>query len=56
MDSVSYTKAKASFGAVLDKVVADRAPVAITRRTGEAVVIIAESDWAAIQKTIEMGR
>lgn len=52
MIAVSFTEARANFGALLDRVVADRAPVAVTRQRGEGVVIISQSEWESIDETL----
>jgi len=36
----------------MDRVVADRKPLKITRHRAEAVVMIAESEWASIEETL----
>lgn len=35
----------------IDKVVADRAPLAIIRQRGEGAVLISASEWASIEET-----
>ncbi len=52
MNSVSSSEARANLKAVMDKVVADRAPVAITRQRGEGVVMISQSEWNSIEETL----
>ena len=52
MESLSTSAARAKFKAVLDRVVADKAPIAITRQKGEGVVIISASEWASIEETL----
>ena len=52
MRALSFTDARANLKAVMDKVVADRAPVAITRQRGEGVVLISQSEWEAIEETL----
>lgn len=52
MRSLSISKARANLKAVLDQVVADRAPIAITRPEGEGVVMVSESEWASIEETL----
>jgi antitoxin YefM len=34
--------------------VADRAPIAITRRKAESVVMVSESEWASIEETLHL--
>ncbi|KZE11604.1 MULTISPECIES: type II toxin-antitoxin system Phd/YefM family antitoxin [Sphingomonas] len=56
MESISLSAARADLKAVMDRVVADRMPVAITRRRGEGVVMIAASEWASIEETLYLLR
>ena len=37
---------------LIDKVVADRAPLAITRQRGEGAVLVSASEWASIEETL----
>lgn len=37
---------------MIDKVVADRASLAITRQRGEGAVLISASEWASIEETL----
>ncbi|WP_243457063.1 type II toxin-antitoxin system Phd/YefM family antitoxin [Parasphingorhabdus cellanae] len=50
----NFSNARANLKALMDRVVADRAPVKITRQRGEAVVMIAESEWAGMEETIHL--
>ncbi len=52
MNSLSSSEARANLKAVMDKVVADRAPIAITRQRGEGVVMISQSEWNSIEETL----
>lgn len=53
MDSISFSDARANLKSVMDKVVADRAPVGITRARGqEGVVMVSASEWASIEETL----
>ncbi len=52
MYALSFSETRANLKAVMDRVVADRAPVAITRQRGESVVMIAQSDWEAMEETL----
>lgn len=56
MESISLSEARAKFEAVVDRVVADCAPVAITRCKGEGVVLVSASDWALIGERLGFGR
>ena len=52
MRAISYSEARENLKSVIDKVVADRAPIAITRQRGEGAVLISESEWASIEETL----
>ena len=54
METVSYSEARKNLNAVMDKVVADRAPLAITRQRGEGVVMISASEWAGMEETLHL--
>ena len=56
MRSISYSEARENLKTVIDKVVADRAPIAITRQRGEGAVLVSESDWASIEETLHLLR
>ena len=44
MQAVSYAEASKNLEAMIDKVVADRAPLAITRQWGDGAVLVSASD------------
>jgi antitoxin YefM len=52
MDTLSFSDTRANLKAVMDRVVADRAPIAITRQKAEGVVMISMSEWSAIEETL----
>jgi antitoxin YefM len=54
MDVLSYTDTRAHLKEVMDRVVADRAPVVISRQKGEAVVMVSLADWNAIEETMHL--
>ncbi len=56
MQTVTYSEARENLKSVLDKVVADRAPVMITRQRGENVVLISASEWAGMEETFYLLR
>ncbi len=56
MKSISYSEARENLKSVIDRVVADRAPIAITRQRGEGAVLVSESDWASIEETLYLLR
>jgi len=49
MHSAGLSDARARLAALMDRAATDRAPIAITRRRGEGVVLVAESDWGEIE-------
>ena len=52
MQAISYSEARENLKSVIDKVVADRAPIAITRQRGEGAVMVSASEWASIEETM----
>lgn len=51
---MSISETRANLRAVVEKVVADRAPVLATRQGAEGVVIVSESEWAGIEETLHL--
>jgi antitoxin YefM len=56
MQSLSISETRANLKSVLDRVVADKAPIAITRQKGEGVVMISQSEWESIEETLYLLR
>ena len=54
MRTISFSAARANLKTVIDRVVEDRAPVAIVRQTAEGVVMVSASEWAAIEETLHL--
>jgi antitoxin YefM len=54
MQTVSYSEARDNLKAVLDRAVADRAPILITRQRGENVVVISADEWAGMEETLHL--
>jgi antitoxin YefM len=52
MRTISISAIRANLKAVVDRVVADKAPIAITRQKGEGVVMISQSEWESIEETL----
>lgn len=52
MRTISISETRANLKAVVDRVVADKAPIAITRQKGEGVVMISQSEWESIEETL----
>ncbi len=51
MEVLSYSDARKNLKSVMDKVIADRSEAIITRRNGEAVVMVSLADWNSIVET-----
>lgn len=56
MEVMTYTDARASLKAVMDRVIHDRSEVVVTRKRREAVVIISLEEYNAIQETLHLLR
>lgn len=54
MDVISYSETRAHLKEVMDRVVADRAPVVVSRQKAESVVMISLSDWNAIEESMHL--
>jgi antitoxin YefM len=54
LDVLSYSDTRARLKDVMDKVVEDRAPVVVTRRKAEAVVMVSLADWNAMEETLHL--
>lgn len=54
MDVISYSDTRAHLKEVMDRVVADRAPVVVSRQRAESVVMISLADWNAIEETMHL--
>lgn len=52
MQTVSYSEARDNLKRVMDKAIADRAPILITRQRGENVVMVSADEWAGMEETL----
>ena len=52
MDIVTYSHTRANLKSVLDRVVDDCEPIAISRQRGRPVVMVSMDDWNAMQETL----
>lgn len=52
MQTISISETRANLKAVVDRVIADKAPTLITRQKGEGVVMISQSEWESIEETL----
>ena len=51
MKSITYTAARENLAATMDQVCEDRAPVVITRKRDQAVVMLSLEDYNAMEET-----
>lgn len=54
MQTESFSNTRANLKAIMDRVVASRAPVKITRQRAEGVVMVSESEWESIEETLHL--
>lgn len=54
MQTISVSETRANLKAVLDRVVADKAPVQIVRPKGEGVVMVSQSEWEGMKETLHL--
>lgn len=52
MDHVSYSELRQNLKKHLDKVCDDRAPLIVTRRNAEAVVVLSLADYESLEETL----
>lgn len=52
MSVMTYTDARANFKDVMDRAINDHEEVVVTRRKGEAVVVVSLEDWSSINETL----
>ena len=51
MEAITYTAARQNLAKTMEKVCKDRAPVIVTRRTANSVVIMSLEDYEALEET-----
>jgi antitoxin YefM len=51
LTSISYSELRQTLKAALDRVCDTRVPLRVTRRNGERVVVLPESDYEALEET-----
>ncbi|HEX3700878.1 MAG TPA: type II toxin-antitoxin system prevent-host-death family antitoxin [Phenylobacterium sp.] len=54
MNVLNYSDTRARLKEVMDQVVEDRTPVVVTRKRGEAVVMVSLADWNAMEATLHL--
>ncbi len=56
MTAITYTAARESLAATMDKVCADRAPIIITRNRDQSVVMISLEEYESLEETAHLLR
>ena len=56
MEIISYTAARENLASTMDKVCEDHAPVVITRKRDQAVVMLSLEDYEALEETAHLVR
>ena len=51
MDAITYTAARQNLAKTMEKVCRDRAPLIVTRKSSNSVVIISLEDFEALEET-----
>jgi antitoxin YefM len=56
MKAITYTAARESLASTMDEVCRDRAPVIITRKRDQAVVMVSLEDYESLEETAHLLR
>ncbi len=51
MEAMTYTAARQNFAKTIEKVCKDRAPIIVTRKSSESVVIMSLEDFESLEET-----
>jgi antitoxin YefM len=54
MDVMNYSDARAQFKSVMDRAIHDKQEVVVTRKKGEAVVVVSLEAWNSINETLRL--
>jgi antitoxin YefM len=54
MTVMTFSDARANFREVMDRAIHDQDEVVITRRKGEAVVVLSLENWSSIRETLHL--
>lgn len=54
MKTLTYSQARQHLAGLMDEVCSDRAPVQVTRRGADAVVVMAASDYEGLMETLHL--
>ena len=52
----NYSEARRKLKSLMDQAVNDRIPITITRRSGEPVVLVSQSEFNAMEETLQLLR
>ena len=56
MDAITYTSARQNLAKTMEKFCGDHAPVIVTRKSGNSVVILSLEDYEALEETAHLLR
>jgi antitoxin YefM len=56
MEAITYTAARQNLAKTMEKVCSDRAPVIVTRKSSDSVVIMSLEDFEALEETAHLLR
>ena len=54
MDVMNYSDARAQFKGVMDRAINDKQEIVVTRKKGEAVVVVSLEAWNSINETLHL--
>ena len=54
MDVLTYSDARAQLKGVMDRAIHDKQEVIVTRKKGEAVVVVSLETWNAVNETLHL--
>lgn len=54
MDVMNYSDARAQFKSVMDRAINDKQEIVVTRKKGEAVVVLSLEAWNSINETLHL--
>lgn len=54
MDVMNFSDARAQFKGVMDRAIHDKQEVVVTRKKGEAVVVVSLEAWNSINETLHL--
>tara|TARA_E500000318_G_scaffold27373_1_gene27525 strand:- start:1776 stop:2027 length:252 start_codon:yes stop_codon:yes gene_type:complete len=54
MDVMNYSDARSQFKSVMDRAIHDKQEVVVTRKKGEAIVVLSLEAWNSINETLHL--